>query len=53
MIPPQVMAECRECAKQEQDEGNPVNWAAAAVIVAIWIGMAALAAAYVVRLLKR
>jgi uncharacterized membrane protein YkvA (DUF1232 family) len=53
MIPPEVMAECRERAKQEQDEGKPVYWAAAAVIVAIWIGMAALAVAYVVRLLKR
>lgn len=53
MIPPEVMAECRERAKQEQDEGKPVNWAAAAVIVAIWIVMAALAIVYVVRLLKR
>jgi uncharacterized membrane protein YkvA (DUF1232 family) len=53
MIPPEVMAECRERAKQEQDEGKPVNWAAAAAIVAIWIVMAALAVAYVVRLLKR
>jgi uncharacterized membrane protein YkvA (DUF1232 family) len=53
MIPPEVMAECRERVKQEQDEGKPVNWATAAVIVAIWIGMAALAIACVVRLLKR
>jgi uncharacterized membrane protein YkvA (DUF1232 family) len=53
MIPPQVMAECRERAKQEQDEGKPVNRVAAAVIVAIWIGMAALAAACVVRLFNR
>ena len=53
MIPPEVMAECRERATLEQDQGEPVNWAAAAVIVAIWIGMAALAVGYVVRLLKR
>jgi uncharacterized membrane protein YkvA (DUF1232 family) len=53
MIPPQVMAECRERAKQEQDEGKPVNRVAAAVIVAIWIGMAALAAVCVVRLFNR
>jgi len=53
MIPPEVMAECREQARQEQDEGKPVSWAAAAVIVAIWIGMAALAVAFAVRLFRR
>jgi uncharacterized membrane protein YkvA (DUF1232 family) len=53
MIPAEVMAECRERVRQEQDEGKPVSWAAAAVIVAIWIGMAALAVAFAVRLFRR
>ncbi len=53
MIPTEVIAECRERAFREQEEGKPVNWLAAAVIVAIWIGMAALAVVYMVRILKR
>ena len=53
MIPAEVMGECRERAQQEQDEGKPVNWAAAAMIVAIWMGMAVLAVVYVIRVLKR
>ena len=53
MIPSEVMAECRERARQEQDEVKPVRWAAVAVIVAIWIGMAALAVVFVARLLRR
>jgi len=52
MIPAEVMVECRERARREQDEGKPVSWTAAAVIVAIWIAMAGLAVAYVVRLFR-
>jgi len=53
MIPAEVMVECRERARGEQEEGRPVSWAAAAVIVAIWVGMAALVVVYGVRLLRR
>ena len=53
VIPPEVMAECRERARQEQDEVRPVRWAAVAVIAAIWVGMPALAVACVARLLRR
>ena len=53
MIPSEVMAECRERARQEQDEVKPVRWAAVAVIAAIWVGMAALALACLARLLRR
>lgn len=53
MIPPEVMHECRERARQEETEGKPVNWVAAAVIVAIWVGLAALAVVYLIRVLKR
>jgi uncharacterized membrane protein YkvA (DUF1232 family) len=38
MIPPEVMAEARERAHAQLAEGRPVSRAAAAVIIAIWIG---------------
>jgi len=41
MIPPAVMAECREKAQAVLDQGKPTNRAAAMVIVAIWILLAA------------
>jgi len=44
MIPPEVLAECREKAQQAASEGKPTNWKAAAAIVAIWVLLAALAA---------
>ncbi len=47
LIPPQVMAECREQARAATD--RPINWAAAAVIAAIWLGLAALAVALIVK----
>jgi uncharacterized membrane protein YkvA (DUF1232 family) len=43
LIPPAVMVECRERARSEVVGGKPVRRAAAAVIVAIWLGLAALA----------
>ena len=59
MIPPDVVAECRERARQEQDTVKPGRWgaialiAAIAVVAAIWIGMAALAVVFVARQLRR
>ena len=50
MIPPAVMAECREKAQAVMSQGKPTNWVAAAVIVAIWIGLAALGVILVARL---
>ena len=41
MIPPPVLAECREEARNAKD--RPVNKVAAVVVVAIWITLAALA----------
>jgi uncharacterized membrane protein YkvA (DUF1232 family) len=43
MIPPGVLAECREKAAATAREGKPVNRIAAAVIIAIWLLLAALA----------
>ena len=42
MIPPEVLAECRQRAAQEMAQGKPVSRAAAVVIVAVWVGLAAL-----------
>ena len=51
LIPPQVMAECR--ARAAAVEGKPTNWGAAAVIVAIWIGLAVLGVVLVVRVVQK
>jgi uncharacterized membrane protein YkvA (DUF1232 family) len=51
LIPPQVMAECR--ARAAEMESKPTNWAAAAVIVAIWIGLAALGIVLVARVVQK
>lgn len=42
MIPPAVMAECREESKRIINQGKPVNWLAAGVIVIIWLTLAGL-----------
>jgi uncharacterized membrane protein YkvA (DUF1232 family) len=42
MIPTPVLAECREKARQDIED-KPTNRAAAAVIVAVWLALAALA----------
>lgn len=49
MIPPPVLAECREGARAAMAQGKPINRVAAAVIVAIWLLLALLAIALVVR----
>ncbi|WP_333264672.1 MULTISPECIES: hypothetical protein [unclassified Microcoleus] len=53
MIPPQVLAECREKAAAEIERGKPINRAAAVVITAIWIGLGILAAIWLTRIFKR
>jgi uncharacterized membrane protein YkvA (DUF1232 family) len=52
MIPPAVMAECREKAQGVMAQGKPVNRAAAAVIIAIWLLLAAWVVVLVVRALN-
>lgn len=39
LVPDDVLAECRRRAQERQ--ARPVNWFAAGVIVAVWIGTAA------------
>lgn len=53
MIPPPVMAECRERARLATASAGPANWTAAAVIVAIWLAVAALAAILVLRAIRQ
>jgi uncharacterized membrane protein YkvA (DUF1232 family) len=53
MIPPPVMAECRDKAQAAMSEGKPTNWTAAAVIIAIWLLLAALAIAVIVQALQK
>ncbi len=43
LIPPQVMADCRAQAQSRSEQGKPVNWVAAAAIIAIWVAVLALA----------
>lgn len=50
MIPPEVMAECRERAEVTMSAGKPTNWIAAGIIIAIWLGLAAAAGLWIVQL---
>jgi uncharacterized membrane protein YkvA (DUF1232 family) len=52
MIPAPVMAECRVKAQEALSQGKPVNKLAAAVIVLVWLGLAALGAFWLVKLLR-
>ena len=52
MIPAEVMSESRQQAREVMTQGKPVNKVAAAIIVLIWIGLAALVGVMVYRWLK-
>jgi uncharacterized membrane protein YkvA (DUF1232 family) len=52
MIPAAVMAESREKAREVVAQGKPVNRAAAAAIVAVWLLLAALAIVLAVRIAR-
>lgn len=53
MIPPHVLADCRLQAQAIMNGGSrPTNWAAAAVIIAMWLLLAALAVVLVTRVIK-
>jgi uncharacterized membrane protein YkvA (DUF1232 family) len=42
LIPPEVMADNRAKAQERMAAGQPTNWIAAVIIVAIWIALAVL-----------
>jgi uncharacterized membrane protein YkvA (DUF1232 family) len=50
MIPDLVLVECREKARRALRESKPVNRVAAAVVVVVWLALAALAVRFTVRL---
>jgi uncharacterized membrane protein YkvA (DUF1232 family) len=52
MIPAEVMEECREKANAAAREGKPTNWKAAGAIVAVWVLLALLVIALMVRLVR-
>lgn len=52
MIPAQVLAENRGKAQEIMRQGKPVNRAAAAVIIAIWLLLAALVIAWLGQFIK-
>jgi uncharacterized membrane protein YkvA (DUF1232 family) len=52
MIPPEVMAECRQRAETAMSEGKPTNWRAAAAVVTVWVILALLAIVVLVRAVK-
>jgi uncharacterized membrane protein YkvA (DUF1232 family) len=52
LIPPEVLAECRERARDVMAQGQPTSWAGAAVIIAIWLAGLALVAAFALRLFR-
>jgi uncharacterized membrane protein YkvA (DUF1232 family) len=53
MIPPPVMEESRARAKEIMAQGKPVNLAAAAIIVVIWLTLAALGIFVLARVFAR
>jgi len=46
MIPPEVLAECREKAQEIMHQGRPVSRIAAFVIIVIWVILATLVIAF-------
>jgi len=53
MIPVEVMAESREKARELIGQDKPVNWVAAAVIIAIWLLLAAMSIIFTLRFLNK
>jgi uncharacterized membrane protein YkvA (DUF1232 family) len=53
LLPPDILAECRQEAHRVMAEGKPTNWGAAAVIIAVWILLAAAAGVLVLRVIGR
>lgn len=50
MVPPPVLVECREKAQIVMSQGRPINRVAAAVIITIWLLLAAVVVIFVIRL---
>ena len=53
MIPPAVLAECRDNAREVMQQGKPVNRIAAAVIIMLWLSAALLIIVFVIRAVEK
>ena len=53
MIPPNVLAECREKAREVMQQGKPVNRLAAVIIVVIWLLLGILAILLVIKFIQK
>ena len=53
LIPPDVMAECREEAKEGEKEKLPKNYLMAALVILLWAGIAALVIYKVIKAVSR
>lgn len=51
MIPPTVLAEYRDQAREVMQQGKPVNRVAAGIIIAVWILLAIVAIVFIKRLI--
>jgi len=52
MMPPEVLAECREKAQEIMRQGKPVNRIAAFVIITIWIILTLLVTVFMLKFFK-
>ena len=52
MIPENVMTESREKAQEIIQQGKPVNWLAAAIIISIWLLLALFSIALILKIFK-
>lgn len=52
MIPKDVMAECRDAAKEATNQDRPASWIPAAVIITIWLLVAVFVVAIVWRVCR-
>ncbi|GEM85794.1 YkvA family protein [Meiothermus granaticius] len=53
LVPQMVLAESRLRAREAMGGGKPVSWAAAALIVLIWLGVGVLCGVWAYRALRR
>jgi uncharacterized membrane protein YkvA (DUF1232 family) len=53
MIPPDVMVECREKAREFNRTGKPVNWFAAFIIILIWLFIAFAGIRWITRFIRK
>lgn len=53
MIPPDVLAECRQKSKEAMQQKRPKNWIMAVTIISIWVILGGLVVVWLSKLLQR